>query len=126
MVDDAVRDVTLLMMVRHMPEDNFMSLCERVLNAKGLTLGSDESLAHQRTSMDTGGHERTTCMICGETMPRLPLTTRVEAIAGLTACKRCVDAALMALFSSQSEADPLVSQLSVILRRHRRAAGKAA
>jgi hypothetical protein len=53
-------------------------------------------------------------MICGETAPRLPLTDKVEIIAGLTACKRCVDAALIGLFTDQVEPGSLAAQLSVI------------
>jgi hypothetical protein len=114
MVDDHVRDVTILMMIRHMPEDDFITLCERVLNSQGFTLDSDETMQQLKTPTDAHGRPRTICMICGETAPRLPLTARVEALAGLTACKRCIDASLLGLFTDQVEPGSLAAQLSVI------------
>jgi hypothetical protein len=60
------------------------------------------------------------CMVCGEAAPDVALTAKVEALAGLTACKRCIDAALVALFTDRQKQNRLASQLSVIFRNRRR------
>jgi hypothetical protein len=60
-------------------------------------------------------------MVCDEPIARTGLTLRVEELAGLTACKRCIDAALVALITDQSGANRLASQLAVIFRGRRKA-----
>jgi hypothetical protein len=61
-------------------------------------------------------------MVCDEPVGRSHLTLRVEALAGLTACKRCIDAATFALITGKSSANRLASQLAVIFDARRKAA----
>jgi hypothetical protein len=118
--DDPIRDVTRLMMVRHMPDDDFMALCNAVLKSKGSALDADEDMGHYGTPRDVMGQHGTVCSICGEAAPEAALTSRVEALAGLTACKRCIDAALLGLTTGRAKPGSLAAQLSVIFRARRK------
>jgi hypothetical protein len=123
---DPVRDVTVLMMVRHMPDEDFLSLCEVVLNADPDTLGSGEISAEAATVLDAMRRHAPKCDVCGELAPQSALTIKVKALAGVTACKRCVDDALGSLFGDMPQPTRLAVQLSVIGKRLRRARRVAA
>ena len=118
-VHDPVRDVTLLMMVRLMPDDDFNRLCETICpgsNTKGSTLDGGRcsvTLGHSRSDTETR------CDCCGAEIERVPETDNFAEATGLPACKACVDAALGAFFGADIEARQLARQaFSLIAASH--------
>lgn len=91
----SVRDVTLLMMVRYMPDEDFNSLCEQALSS-GATARQDAAGRGEARQGDT------TCMVCSEAFEPSPLTEAAQASCGVQACKPCIDHMLAAIFGPAS------------------------
>jgi hypothetical protein len=106
---DPVRDVTLLMLVRVMPETDFQRLCEVVLNGDANT---STLTAGGETCLDAGGRLRTLldtlCACCGQVAEDDPLNLACVKATGVRACKACIDDALGAIFGPEPEHNVLV------------------
>jgi hypothetical protein len=62
-----------------------------------------------------GGGERRgaadRCLVCGGKAEAEPLNIACEASVGFTACKRCIDAALVACFGPEPQANFIVRRV---------------
>jgi len=125
---DPVRDVTLLMMVRAMPYDDFRRLCSSLLpevseTQRATSAGIEclDAIGRYWTLLDKKG---AFCGVCDGPLDVTPLTLACEAASGMTACKGCIDDALAAIFGPDPKADPETN----FLARHvfRQAADHAA
>jgi hypothetical protein len=89
------------MMVRHMPDDDFMQLCNRVMNtakpSEGFTLDTARSGAVGR-----GG--ALSCDVCGRPAEAEILNEMGRALGGTCACKACLIQAIALLFDGNPEA----------------------
>lgn len=105
-VDDAVRDVTLLMMVRYMPEDDFLRLCDGILPVANTAaiLTPPDTLGHLLTPPDTQA-DGPSCESCGDPVE-----------AGALICKACLDEALWQVFGPQDDG-PLDEETNALIRR---------
>jgi hypothetical protein len=94
-----IRDVTLLMMVRYMPDEDFLALCHDVMDT-GLAAQGFTPDAFTRVA--TGSHGEppcdTPCRICGGEVKPEPLERKAKALAGMDVCKACIDQTVAALF----------------------------
>jgi hypothetical protein len=97
----AMRDVTMLMMVRHMPDDDFTFLCESLLGTA--TDGSGVDL-RGTTTMDNHGQPLTPCDVCGQQIEANPLTDALRDHTGTEACRACINEALGLLFGPGEQA----------------------
>src|SRR5204863_6987548 len=93
---DPERDVTLLMMVRLMPEADFQALCNSVLKGEpftqGSTLDGDEYSNRSeplRTAANRDGLLK--CLVCGSPGPLWEGST-------IGACRACIDDTVWALY----------------------------
>lgn len=114
---DPLRTVTTLMMVREMPEADFNTLCESLLDTKGLALdpetildvtGRSETLRDvvgpRETIGDAVSPHGTSCALCGGPLGEVTAITEATVQAtGMLACKACIDTALAVLFGPRDE-----------------------
>jgi hypothetical protein len=101
---DPVRDLTLLMMVRLMPEDDFLRLCEIVRkggNTQGFTLDRD---SYCKLLQAPDSSCKFVCDCCGEPITASPETANFLAATDIPACKACIDEALAAIFGPDAAA----------------------
>lgn|SRR5678815_3923404 len=111
-----VETVTALMLIREMPEAEFTNLCNRLLSGEVSTrdLMQVASPLLERNA-DNRGHARTSadsrCLVCGGKAEAEPLNIACEASVGFTACKRCIDAALVACFGPEPQANFIVRRV---------------
>jgi hypothetical protein len=119
--DEAVRDVTLLMMVRVMPDADFRRMCDGILKGDPSTsvarLGCGEYLNPgelKRTEANVGERLRP-CDCCGGPVVVDGATYACEAASGLLACKTCIDGALFTFFGPD-DGEPLDPSMNFIAR----------
>jgi hypothetical protein len=114
---DPVRDVTLLMMVREMPQEDFHQLCENVLRGNVttqlMTYGSGEHL----DALGQYGTHGTVCELCAEPVETDPLNAAMRDATGMAACKACIDEALGQLFGPDAEARSIAAHVLKLAAR---------
>ena len=97
-----VRDVTLLMMVRHMPDEDFMALCHRLMNtdiaSQGFTLGGAALHGSSR-------QVAAVCGVCDGPVEDGRLAEVSRETVGMPVCKACIDRTLGTLFGPDPTAE---------------------
>jgi len=98
----AVDDVVLLMLIRHMPEADFLVLCSATLDGVSdaeikqtyFARYTDEEPAEVARQDPTP----LVCRVCRGPLGDHPETERLSREQGLIACKACIDEAIFARF----------------------------
>ena len=116
---DPVRDVTMLMMVRHMPDEDFRQLCNKAMEDPTNTLVPFPNIA---TRCDALRHHATRCDsfcdCCAEPIRADALTAAFVQATGIPACKACIDEALFAIFGPSCTSSPLVRHTLRLAEAH--------
>lgn len=105
-----VRDVLLLMMVRHMPEHDFMSLCQGVMDTSvsppvlPSVVGSTRNFLVQKWASGSR-----LCEVCGGSVASGRLERTAKAAAGMSVCKGCIDQTLGTLFGGDPNAEAVAA-----------------
>jgi hypothetical protein len=116
-VSQQERDVTLLMMVRLMPEPDFRSLCDDILHGGPVTCNAThygpeycDGVRRAATACDA---VRQVCGECGGPVVLEPLVVACAASVGVLACKGCIDEALAGVFGPPDlDLDPATNFLA--------------
>jgi hypothetical protein len=106
--NNGVRNVTVLMMIRAMPEADFRQLCDLVLcDDTNITTVSNNA-------REDSNPEPLVCELCGlpiEDADAMPLIEACKRGCGVQACKACIDLALAHIFGVD-ENDPEIIPLA--------------
>jgi hypothetical protein len=134
---EGLRVVTVLLMLRNMPVDDFAELCCSLLTTSDLPSNDDTSqhtlarpdtcqhvLTHPSTPEDAPAHPSTLCDICGGPVEPSRLSDAVAARYRQPVCKPCIDIALSLIFGPDGEA--IDSAEAVIELADKLRAGRAA
>jgi hypothetical protein len=109
MQDDPLRDVTVLVMLRMMPENDFVRLCESILHAKNYSQALGDN---SETSRDIMRRVEIVCDICGAPLRQSKITLTSGRTLGVNACKRCTEGLVGALFTVAMTPSGAAVQLS--------------
>jgi len=118
MARDPVADVALLMLVRNMPDDDFLTLCARTLDS--LT-DTEIVTAFAREYLHTPAHGctqlHTFCDVCGRPIGQEKLSLTCHAGVQITACKSCIDRALFKVHGPDAIEPPTREAFEDVLAR---------